>query len=189
MTRIFNFQFSVFKSWVLKSLLNPFLVITAASLLRLAPHEPNVAPISAMALFGGAYLSRKSALIFPILAMVASDLFLGFHDTIGWVYVSFLLIALMGMALKNRTNFRNIVLATLGGSVLFYLITNFGVWYSTPLYSKDLGGLMNSYLMAIPFFRNTLMGDLFFSGLFFGAYELLKSKSLNYLLAHSQSGR
>ena len=182
MNKIFNFQFSIYKT-----LLNPFLLITAGALLRLAPHEPNVAPISAMALFGGAYLSRKSALIFPLLVMVVSDLFLGFHDTIGWVYASFILIALIGMTLHTRVSIGTVLFATVSSSILFYLITNFGVWATGTMYSKDLSGLLQSYTMAIPFFRNTFLGDVFYTGVFFGGYELLSAYAKRNLLAPAMS--
>lgn len=156
--------------------ISPFSVIVAAVLLRLVPHEPNVAPIGAMALFGGAYLSKKYALTLPILAMFVSDIFLGFHNTIGWVYGSFILTGLIGGLLRNRANPGNVLFASLSSSVLFYLITNFGVWFSGSMYPKDFSGLMQSYLMALPFFRNTLLGDLFYNGVFFGGYAILKSR-------------
>lgn len=175
-----------FKSQLLRlseQLLNPLLVIVAATLLRLAPHQPNVAPITAMALFGGAYLSRKSAVVIPLTAMLISDMFLGFHDTIVWVYVSFGLIAGIGMLLRKKIEFRTVFIATMSSSILFYLVTNFGVWAMGTMYSKDFSGLMQSYIMALPFFRNTLLGDIFYSGVFFGGYELLTALMRRNLLA------
>lgn len=141
-------------------------------MLRLVPHAPNFAPISAMALFGGAYLNRKYALIVPLIAMFLSDIFLGFHGTIIYVYGSFVATGLIGLWLRKHKNFTNVVGTAFFSSLLFFLITNFGVWLEGKLYSANLSGLMESYIMAIPFFRNTVLGDLFYVALFFGSYEL-----------------
>jgi uncharacterized membrane protein len=132
---------------------------------------PNFTPIAATALFGGVYLNKKYAFFVPILAMFISDIFLGFHSTMPYVYGSFILTGLIGLWLKNHKNTQNIIGATLLSSVLFFLITNFGVW-AGGWYPKTLSGLMQSYVMAIPFFRNTILGDLCYTGVFFGAYEL-----------------
>lgn len=168
--------------------ISPFSVIVAAVLLRLVPHEPNVAPIGAMALFGGAYLSKKYALPFPIFTMFVSDIFLGFHNTIVWVYGSFILIGLIGMLLRNRVNPGNVILVSLASSVLFYLITNFGVWFSGSMYPKTLSGLLQSYTLALPFFRNTLLGDLFYNGVFFGGYALIRSRLSQLAYSKVQRG-
>lgn len=156
-----------------KDFLSILIIITFAVILRLLPHPPNVAPIAAMALFGGAYLDRKYALLVPITAMFVSDLFLGFHNTILFVYGSFLLTGVIGLWLKSHRNVQPIALGSLASSMLFFLITNFGVWLVGGLYPKTLSGLIQSYVMALPFFRNTIIGDLFYSGLFFGGYELV----------------
>jgi uncharacterized membrane protein len=148
-----------------------FVMIFGGILLRLLPHLPNFTPIAATALFGGVYLNKKYAFFVPILAMFISDIFLGFHSTMPYVYGSFILTGLIGLWLKNHKNTQNIIGATLLSSVLFFLITNFGVW-AGGWYPKTLSGLMQSYVMAIPFFRNTILGDLCYTGVFFGAYEL-----------------
>ena len=168
---------------ILKYLVSPTLIIIAAVLLRLVPHEPNVAPIGAMALFGGAYLSKKQALTIPIFVMIISDLFLGFHTTVFWVYGSFLLTGVLGLLLRDKVSLTSVLWASLASSIIFYLITNFGVWFSTSLYPKTFQGLSQSYLMALPFFRNTLLGDLFYNGVFFGGYALVKSFVGNYAVS------
>lgn len=154
-------------------LINPFLIISIASVLRLLPHPPNVAPIAALALFGGVYLNKKYALILPLLALFISDLFLGFYGApmMFFVYGSFLLTGCVGLFLKSHKKPSLIISAALFSSLLFYLLTNFGVWLTTPLYPKTLAGLLESYAMAIPFFRNTILGDLLYTGLFFLGYE------------------
>lgn len=156
----------------MKILINPLLIIFFAVILRLIPHPPNFAPIAAMALFGGVYLDKKYALIMPFLAMFISDIFLGFHSTMAFVYGSFLITGIIGLSLKSHKTRLNVIAATLISSLLFFLITNFGVWLVSGLYPKSLAGLIQSYFFAIPFFRNTLLGDLFYVGLFFGSYEL-----------------
>lgn len=154
--------------------MNPFLIIALAAALRLLPHPPNVAPIAAMALFGGVYLNKKYALIFPLLALFISDLIIGFYGApmMAFVYGSFILTGFIGLIIKKHKKPMFIISASLFSSLLFYLITNFGVWLTLPLYPKTLAGLLESYAMAIPFFRNTILGDLLYAGLFFGSYEL-----------------
>jgi hypothetical protein len=152
--------------------INPSIIILFAVVLRLVPHVPNFAPISGMALFGGVYLNKKYALAVPLIAMFLSDIFLGFHNVMVFVYGSFVITGLMGLWLRKHKNFTNIVAATCFSSLLFFLITNFGVWLEGRLYPTNLSGLIESYTMAIPFFRNTIFGDLFYVTLFFGSYEL-----------------
>ena len=153
--------------------MSPILIIFFAVVLRLIPHAPNVAPIAAMALFGGVYLDRKYALIVPLAAMFISDIFLGFHDTMLFVYGSFLITGLIGLWLRQHKSYRNIFIASIGSSILFFLVTNFGVWLMGTMYDKTLTGLWEAYLMGLPFFRNTLLGDLGYVVLFFGSYELV----------------
>lgn len=150
--------------------------ILAAVILRLVPHLPNFAPIGAMALFGGTYLNKKYALIVPLAAMLVSDYFIGFYNH--WimfsVYGSFLIIGLFGLWLKKHKNLPNIFGVSLIGSIIFFLTTNFAVW-AVPhsMYSHNLQGLLQSYIMGLPFFRNTILGDLFYAGLMFGLYEIV----------------
>lgn len=165
-----------------KNSLSPgFLIITlmviAAAFIRLIPHPPNFAPIAAMALFGGAYFNKKwAAFIIPLAAMFITDLLLGFHAAMWAVYLSFTLIVLLGMVMIKQKKIGNIFFASVSASVSFFIITNFGVWISTPYYEKTFGGLMACYTAAIPFFHHTLLGDLFFVAILFGLYELAKTK-------------
>src|SRR3989344_4910007 len=157
-------------------LLNPTVIILFAVTLRLVPHPPNFSPIAAMALFGGAYLNRGYAIFVPLLALFLSDVLIGFYSPLVMfsVYGSFVLTGLMGLWLKKRKSAGSVVLTAMGASILFFLVTNFAVW-ATGAYARDLSGLAQSYLMGLPFFRNTLLGDLFYTGVFFGGYELVKS--------------
>jgi hypothetical protein len=153
-----------------------YFFILFGALLRVIPHAANFAPIGAMALFGGVYLNKRHALLLPLLAMMASDVFLGFDSLQSrlTVYGSFLAIGLIGLAVRNHKNIWTIVGGSLAGSTLFYLVTNL-VWiYPAKMYPHTLAGQVASYTNALPFFRNTLIGDLFYVAVLFGAYELVK---------------
>lgn len=142
-----------------------------AVMMRLLPHVPNVTPISALALFSGAVIGRKSGIVLPLVAMVISDFFIGAHDTMFYVYGSFVLIGFLGRFLYHQRSMRNIIVFSLLSSFLFYFITNFGVWTTGDLYARNFLGLLQSYWYGLPFLRNTIIGDLLYSSLFFGAYE------------------
>jgi uncharacterized membrane protein len=169
-----------------KNFLSPLLVILVAVLMRLLPHLPNFTPIAAMALFGGVYLNKKYALIIPLLAMFISDIFLGFHQTMPYVYGSFILAGVIGLWLKTHKSAKNVICASLISSIIFFLITNFGVW-ATGWYPRTLSGLMQSYMMGLPFFRNTVLGDLCYTGVFFGCYELAQLLIVRYKVSKAQS--
>lgn len=155
-----------------------YFFIIAAVALRLVPHVPNFIPIAALALFGGVYLNNKYALILPLIAMFIADYFIGFYNPILMisVYGSFIVIGLIGLWLKKNKNIQNIIGATLCGSVLFFLITNLVMWAIQPympaaIYPQTLQGLVECYTMGLPFFRNTLMGDMFYVSIMFGLME------------------
>lgn len=153
-----------------------FLVFVAAAV-RLIPHPPNFAPIAAMALFGGAYFSKKSfAFAVPLAAMFLTDAIIGFHSSMWIVYVSFAVIVLIGMVLLKKVSVKNVIAASVTASLSFFIITNFGVWAFGTMYPKNIAGLIECYIAAIPFIQNTLIGDLFYSGIMFGIYEFAKSK-------------
>lgn len=170
-----------------------YLFITLGIIARLLPHPANFTPLAAIALFAGTYLGRRSSIFVVIAAMLISDYFLGFHSTMPYVYGSFLVIILLGTWLKNHFSAWSILGASVAGSLLFFLVTNFGAWLHMPLYPKTFTGLMEAYAMGIPFYRgvpadqafmflrNTLLGDLFYAGVFFGVYEAVKTTSARYL--------
>jgi hypothetical protein len=154
------------------------LLILFAAFSRLIPHPMNFAPIAAIALFSSVYLNKKSAFIIPVAAMIISDAILGFYAGIEWVYGSFVLIALIGLWLKKRVEGAGagkktayVAGTTIVSSMLFFVLTNFGVWLSGMFYEMSFKGLLQCYTMAIPFFRNTLAGDLVFTGAMFVIYE------------------
>ncbi len=168
------------------------LMILLAALSRLLPHPPNFTPIGALALFGAAYFHRKElAFAVPLVAMWVSDLILNnaiyakaypelyngfvFIGSL-WVYLGILVIALLGLWMLKKVNVPNLLGASLMASVLFFLVTNFGCFLVDPMYPKHFAGLMSAYAMGIPFFWNTLLGDLFFTAVLFGGFELVKRR-------------
>jgi hypothetical protein len=164
-----------------KMINNRFLFVTGlvfvAAIFRLIPHLPNFTPVASMALFGGALYSGKwKAFLIPLLALFVSDLIIGFHETMIFVYLGFLSIVGIGFWLKKALNVKNIIVSALLASIVFFLITNFGVWVMYDFYPKNFAGLIDSYLAAIPFMRNDILGNLFYSGVFFGAYYIIKAK-------------
>lgn len=164
-------------------------LILIAAIARILPHPPNVTPIAAMALFGGAYFNQKKfAIIIPMIAMLAADIFLGFHSTMLFVYGAFLATIGIGFLLRSNKSVFPIAGAAVGSSVLFFVVTNFGVWLSTGMYPMTVSGLISCYVAGIPFFQNTLLGDLVFTGVLFGAFEFLKQRypSLNTVKAVSK---
>lgn len=151
-------------------------LIVGTVLLRLVPHMPNFSPVAGVALFAGFLLPKRFAFVVPIAAMLISDLFLGFHATIGWVYGSYLLIALLGILLRKHMQVLTVMASSFAGSVLFFVLTNFGVWFSTSMYSKDLPGFVRCFTLALPFFRATFIGDILCVVALFGSYALLKRR-------------
>ena len=148
--------------------------IFAAAALRLAPHPPNFSPIAAMALFSGAYLPRKPlAFVAPFGALLLSDAALGgFYPGMNFVYLSFALTVLIGWSVAKRKTALTIGAAAVAGSLLFFVLTNFGMWLFSGIYPLTWAGLAACYVAAIPFFQNTLAGDLFFTALLFGGFAL-----------------
>lgn len=147
--------------------------ILVAAVMRLVPHPPNFSPIAAMALFSGAYLGRRAlGFAAPLGAMLLSDLFLGFHPLMVIVYGSVALTVCLGWTISRRCSSFRIGLASLSGSVLFYTLTNFGVWAFSDMYPKTLAGLVSCYVAAIPFFQNSLAGDLVFTATLFGGFAV-----------------
>jgi len=114
----------------------PYALIAAGAVLRILPHPANLAPIGALALFGGAVLPIPWGFAVPIAALALSDLVLGAYPGMIWVYGSFILIALLGRAmLRHRTTAR-VVSGALMASILFFLLTNLGEWFGPPIRTR-----------------------------------------------------
>lgn len=161
-------------------------MIALACISRFIPHPANFAPIGAMALFGAAYFSKRwIAYLIPVITFYLSDLFLNnvvygeYFDGFAWIYSgalwtygSMLTIVLIGTFVLKKVSVARVVAAALSASVIFFVVSNFGVWFSTDMYSKDLTGLAACYTAGIPFFKNTILGDIVYCGVMFGAFEL-----------------
>ncbi len=166
-------------------------IIVLAAISRFLPHLPNFTPIAAIALFGGAYFTNRwQAIAVPMGAMLLSDTIREF--TTGWgfysgmwvVYASFALVAVLGMTFLQKVSPLRVITAALASSLLFFLVTNFAFLYpesvvanpSLGTYPHNLTGIIASYIAGIPFLKNQILGDLFFSGVLFGSFVLLQKR-------------
>ena len=154
----------------LKKEIFPIGLILILILSRLIPHPPNFTPIVAVAIMSG-YLFKNIYLSFAILlvSMLVADAFIGFYENIFFVYLSLLFLVYIFYKLGRKINLKNLFLYSFAGSILFFIITNFGVWLlgspgldNVP-YEKNLQGLIKCYILAIPFIKNTVLSTLIFS--------------------------
>lgn len=149
-------------------------LIILGALTRVIPHPPNLTAVGATAIFSGAYGSKRWFWVTPLVAMAITDAMIGFYR---WpimisVYLSFAIGSLLSYVfIRSKKTVTRITVITLISSIIFFIITNFAVWAWSPMYAKNLSGLLESYLMALTFFRNMLIGDLVYAGILFGIYE------------------
>ena len=160
-------------------------IILVAALSRLVPHPANFSPIGGMALFGAAYFTNKYwTFIIPIVSMWISDLilnnvvygeyfnhFVWFYSGSLFAYGAFALIGVMGLFSLKRIGINSVLLSALSASIIFFVVSNFGVWLSSGMYPHPWQGLTACYIAGIPFFGNTILGDLCYSAIMFGAFE------------------
>lgn len=156
----------------------PITLIIIGILSRILPHPPNFVPITGIALFAGVYLSRKNAFIIPLVTYLISDAILGFY---GWsmifVYLGLILQIMIGINKfwKDEINRWLIGVGALLASIAFFIVSNFGSWLSLPqYYSRDFQGIVDCYVAALPFFRNSLVSDIIYTMILFGGYELVR---------------
>jgi len=157
-------------SAVLKKEIFPIGLILILAFARLIPHPPNFTPIIAVAIMSG-YFFKNINLSFLVLivAMLLSDLFIGFYENIIFVYASLLLITFVFYKISNKINYKNLLIYGFAGSLIFFIVSNFGVWaLGSPgvydvAYEKNLTGLIECYILAIPFFGNTFLSTLIFA--------------------------
>ncbi len=148
---------------------------------RILIHITNCSPIIALALFGGATLNRKTAVILPVAILAATDLILGLHSTMPYTWGSVILIAALGRFLSERKSFKNIALHSMIASVIFFIITNLGCWLT--MYPLNWAGFAECFIAAIPFFNSTLLSTLIYSAVLFGGYAMLEQRIQNTRLA------
>jgi hypothetical protein len=167
-------------------------IILTAALTRLLPHPMNFSPIAAMALFGGAYFGKRStALLIPLASLWFSDLVLNntiyasFYKEFTWItpsfywsYGVFALLALAGTAFLQKPTTSRVLGSSLIASLVFFFVSNFGVWLESGMYPKTATGLTACYAAGLPFLSNTIVGDLVYTGILFGAYQWIQNKYL-----------
>lgn len=147
--------------------------LSIALLSRLVPHAPNWTAVGALALWGGTFFQKRSwSLVVPLAVLIISDLVLGFHSTMIWVYAGFLLVTLLGWVLPPSLGAKFWVPGSLVGSLVFFIVSNFGVWMSGELYSKTWEGLVGCFVMAVPFLWSAMAADIFFNSIFAITYVL-----------------
>jgi hypothetical protein len=161
-------------------------LIVAAVSLRLLPHPANFVPITAVALFGGAVLPRRLAIWVPLAAMMVTDYFIGFHDLVALTWGCYALTALAASAWLTKPSVLRGGALVIGSSLIFFLVTNFAVWATTSMYAHSLSGLAECYYMALPFFRNSLVSDVIYSGALFSLYGLATRAASSLSVRHSQ---
>ena len=155
---------------ILKKEIFPISLILILALARLIPHPPNFTPIIAVAIMSGYFFKNINlSFLALIVAMLVSDLFIGFYENVIFVYASLLLITFIFYKISNKISFKNLFIYGFAGSLIFFIVSNFGVWaLGSPgvydiAYEKNLNGLMQCYILAIPFFGNTFLSTLIFA--------------------------
>jgi hypothetical protein len=148
------------------------LLVVVGILLRLAPHPWNMTPVGAAALFAGARLPLPVAIGVPLATMIASDLVIGMHSLWWATWGACVLAVLVGTLLRRRRGVGVVTAATIGGSAVFFVLTNAAVWAEGLLYPRTIEGLVACFVAAIPFWRNELIGDLLWTGVLFGSWAL-----------------
>ena len=173
------------------NLLIAFGLIALGVSLRVIPHPANFAPVAAIAIFGGAVLPRKYALWVPLLAMMISDMVIGLHSLIAVTWGTYLLIALASSYIMRRPTVARGAALTFSSSLLFFFTTNFAVWLTSGMYLHTWAGLQRCFTLALPFFRNTALSDLIYTGALFGIYAIacnLGKRALDYRAAGKLTG-
>ena len=146
----------------------PIGLILVLAFSRIIPHPPNFTPLIAMAIISGYLFKNRYISLFVLLfSMLLGDLLIGFYDKMIFTYLALLIINFLSFELTQKINFKNLFFFCIAGSLVFYLITNFIVWYSGTLYEQNISGLITCYVLAIPFFNNTLISTIIFSYLAF----------------------
>ena len=147
-------------------------LISLGVLCRVLPHPDNVTPTTALALFAGVTLSPALAFTVPLLVMMASDLFIGFHPLFWLIWPTFALVTWIGHSIREGEGVLPLALASFGSSVLFFAVSNMGVFLFEAMYPKTWAGFIQCFTMALPFFRNSLIGDLAYTIAAFTLYAM-----------------
>ena len=159
-------------------------LILLASFYRIIPHYPNFTPIIAISLFGGKYFeNRNLAFFLPVFILWISDLIINnfildyyktftfFYPGFYWQYFSILLISFIGRNYIKETSVFRLLGISISSSLVFFIISNFGVFISSSIYPKDFNGLLLCYIAAIPFFHGNLISSIIYTFSLFGIYK------------------
>jgi len=151
------------------------LFVLGAAMTRLLPHPPNFAPLTAVAVFSGFYMAPLwAAFLIPVAAMLLSDALIGFHSGMFLVYGCFAAMVFLGNLLQSKKSFMTIAGTLLASNFFFFLVTNAAEWPGNPMYAQDISGLLQSYIAALPFYGNSLLGDVFYSAVLFGGFAAVE---------------
>ena len=152
-------------------------LILLAGFIRLIPHPWNFTPLLAACIFSGSKIkSNGLALFVPLLSIFLSDMYIGLYSGMVWVYSGYILTILISVYLGKSNTLNSKLLNVAIGSLIFFIISNFGVWISGLMYPLNFVGFSECYIAAIPFYKNTLLGTIIYSGVFFGIAEILERK-------------
>ena len=157
------------------------IIISFGILSRVIAHTPNFTPVLSLAFMGGMYLKGRQAVLVPLALMVISDFIIGFYPLMILTWVSIVLISVLGLWLKERKNFVSVFSGSIVSAVIFFMVSNFGAWLT--LYPHTMDGLRQCYILAIPFFRSTIVSTLAYSLVFYAGYEWLLKRSQGTVLA------
>ncbi len=152
---------------------------------RLLPHLWNMTPVFAVLFFLTYFLGFRYSFFAGFIIMTVSDYFIGFYEikVMLSVYAAFIISSLVAFLTKQSRSYHKILLLSVLGSLIFYFITNSAVWLFTPYYSPDISGLAQSLLAGLPFLKNSILGNAFYSILLFALYDFyLYLSSKNYFL-------
>ena len=162
----------------LKNYFLPICLIIVLSFSRLIPHPWNFTPVLAMGIFSGFYFKNFILSSFIVVfSMFVGDLFLGFHSTMFFTYTSLIIAVVLGLLIK-KFKFTEILFYGVASSVCFFLVTNFGAWLTLEMYEKSFAGLFQSYILAIPFFHNTLISTFLYLILLKLLFNLFVKKNI-----------
>ena len=154
-------------------------LVALLALSRLIPHPPNFTPILGMAVFSGAIINKRFfAYLVPLLAMLLSDLYLGFHASMPIIYFSLAICVLIGTFIEARVTTLNSFLSISLGVLAFFLITNFMVWYGSGMYESSISGLMTCYFMGLPFVQNTFISSILYGMGAFFIYDIINKRMI-----------
>jgi hypothetical protein len=167
--------------WVIIKSMLSLMIISFGILSRVIVHTPNFTPVLSMAFLGGMYLKGRQAVLVPLALIVISDLIIGFYPLMFLTWASIVLISILGLWLKERKSFATVLGGSVISAVIFFIVTNFASWLA--LYPHTMEGLRQCYILAIPFFRSTLMSTVAYSLVFYAGYEWVLKRSQGTILA------